>query len=1608
MLPNNAHFASRLRLIVIGLLSVLVFSSALEVRAQSPTPTPPPPQPGLTATAGKARVTLVWSGVIPNTSYKTYKSSSGAAGSFSWLQESNGNQQDNMQVDPFVANGQTYYYFIEACNGGGCAYSGVASATVRLDAPTVSASPGAARIAVTWNAVADADGYQLFRAVNGGSYAWHTNVQTLGPTSVVDHQVGNGANYSYYVLASNGAGKSPASNVASANVNLAAPAGVSAVRVSTSEIRVTWAAVPDATAYAVWSTTNPNGGFFFTHDDDGSSSNTSATIRHISATAVYYFYVTASNSAGNSPPSVVVSTADGDNQPECCYVDSAPMLDAGPGAGSHGPSEGDPVNLATGAESYSPQPDLEVYNPNGLGVTWRRNYHSYQALRGYGSPGFSAGWSHPYDVTLRPANAGSWGLLNLNYANGAGEPLTPELGSAGQPTGVLLTRPGAPYFARGVPGSNVGEWVSVTITWKDQSEWRFNPHPSGLYPLAGITDRLGGGVALTWNGDRTLAQIADAASGATLLTLSYGAGGRLASVADAYGRQVVYGYSAPFGTAPGRLESVSQVGGAGATPPARWTYTYDSANGQQLRTIRVPSPTGTGLSTATINYDNRGRVSSLVDANGNQRVITYGAGSTQVQVKNASGATVMSWTQTYSASRRDTGIVDANNKSTLREYNDPANPLRPTRVVGRDGKATSYTYDQFGNVLTVTTPRNVTTVYAYDYTAFALGRLTSVKEGAKPATTFEYFEPSGLLKSVTSPSPAGTGTATTSYTYDDLGNVLSVTGPGNNAAAQITTTYNYTADGSYAQPAKFGQPLTVTDNLGHVTRLRYDAQGRITSLKDALGQETSISYNLAGQPEELSYPATGQTGTGRARAANAYLYVGGPLNQTTTYDESNVQARQVIYGYGAEGEAASVAGGAEPVTYTYDALYRLKTLKDGENNTTTYDYDGVGNLSGVQMPGGETVQFPLHDPAGRVLRRIDGNGVTTNYVYDDPENLLTDIQYPATPALNVHFGYDSFGRRNLMTDATGSHGYVYGDLDELKSVTTAYTGVTPYAVSYAYYPDGSRKQMTTPAGGFTYGYDAAGRPSSVTNPFYETTQWAYFDNDRLRTQQLEVGALTTYEYNARGQLTRLLNELDTAVISDFNNFAYDGAGNRKSYTASVPGYASATGMLTYEYDAKSQLKREQSTRGAGLDHSFVYDGVGNPTTFRGAAQNFNANNQQQGAGFSHDDNGAPTLYKGQALAFDPENRLTAYGSAMTAGYRGDGLRAWKENAQGRVYFVYDGSLPVLEVTPAPAGGGESGGELGGELGGGSDAGSVTVNTFGAAGLISRKTQGGLGPQGGVPSAFYTFDPQGSVSRVVSPAYSPVGVWPPPPPTVSAPAAYTAHGAPLAGAPAPFGYKAQWGYYTDAETGLQLLTHRYYDPQAGRFLTRDPVGYEGGVNLYGYVQNDPTNGIDPFGLDKLTLPNNPSGLPPGWTKDPSHQYPGGERWISPSGQEGLDFHHGKPGQPKWGGRDHWHKVKPGRNGKWGTDGTVGDRGHLAPGDVVDVDRCITPAPRRLPGRTAEEWRLIEESNRQMEKFWQKIAIGAPVGGAVLLGGPTAAGAVWRLLTGPGGRLIPAMQ
>ena len=454
-----------------------------------------------------------------------------------------------------------------------------------------------------------------------------------------------------------------------------------------------------------------------------------------------------------------------------------------------------------------------------------------------------------------------------------------------------------------------------------------------------------------------------------------------------------------------------------------------------------------------------------------------------------------------------------------------------------------------------------------------------------------------------------------------------------------------------------------------------------------------------------------------------------------------------------------------------------------------------------------------------------------------------------------------------------------------------------------------------------------------------TTSWTYKNNNWLDTQTLENGATATYSYNSLGQVTRLLNQISATTISDFSGIAYDGVGNRTSVTASIPGTPSLSGTTSYTYDSKNQLTQETSTRNGGFTDSFGYDSAGSPTSFKGATKSYNSNNQQTGTDFIYDGNGNPTTYAGITLTFDPENHLSAYGSGLTAAYNGDGLRAWKQSAGARTYFLYDATVPVIEL--------DANGNV------------LATTSFAANGLSSRRTAS--------TSVFYSFDSEGNLAQ----RSDDLG-------TVLSNSLFDSHGASLAGSfSEPFGYKAKFGYYTDSEAFLQLLTERYYDPAFGRFLTRDPVGYGGGINLYSYTNNNPENSNDPDGLS------------------------GSDRWY---GYNNRDFHrwfHRCWKQP--GDADATKEEIEEAYDEWVSRGSPSDGNCWGSSKKTAPSTCNEPATarnrvaRRYPGPSLDEFRLLEESNRQMETFWTKVLVGDAIVGAVLLAPEGAVVGAWRFLT-----------
>jgi RHS repeat-associated protein len=183
---------------------------------------------------------------------------------------------------------------------------------------------------------------------------------------------------------------------------------------------------------------------------------------------------------------------------------------------------------------------------------------------------------------------------------------------------------------------------------------------------------------------------------------------------------------------------------------------------------------------------------------------------------------------------------------------------------------------------------------------------------------------------------------------------------------------------------------------------------------------------------------------------------------------------------------------------------------------------------------------------------------------------------------------------------------------------------------------------------------------------------------------------------------------------------------------------------------------------------------------------------------------------------------------------------------------------------------------------------------------------------------------------------------------------------------PFKFAGGHGYQADADSGLMLLGARYYDASVGRFISRDPIGYEGGLNVYSYCTNGPTSLIDPEGLDAgwagRPFPNDPYGIR-GTTPYDSHFgaavdmmmtiWPGSRNeqmeyvgYIIPDPSGGYTS---TPPQPYWNGYGNPLKLKfpEGAVGWWHTHPFKSREDGRYDPDFSDADRRTSDVTG-LPG------------------------------------------------------------
>jgi len=728
-------------------------------------------------------------------------------------------------------------------------------------------------------------------------------------------------------------------------------------------------------------------------------------------------------------------------------------------------------------------------------------------------------------------------------------------------------------------------------------------------------------------------------------------------------------------------------------------------------------------------------------------------------------------------------------------YDTKGNILTATDALGY---VTTNTYDTSNNLLSVSKPigGGVNALTSYTYNSF--GEILTTTDPLGNVTTNTY-DSHGNLLTVTTPAPNGsTAASVTTFTYNTLGELLTIKDPLNNVT---TLTYFPT-----------GLINTITDPQNNVTTYGYDAHGNRTSVTDALSHQTTFTYDSMDRLTKITYPDTTTT-------QFAYDYRG---RRTSVTDQNG---KVTTYAYDDADRLTTVTDAATPgnvTTYGYDTESNLTSIQDANSRTTSFNYDAFGRVTKTTFPSGYIETYG-YDADNNLTGKTDRKNQTITYTYDQLNRLLQKA-YPDNTAVN--YTYDNDSRLIQVSDPTGTYQFTFDNMGRLTQATTQYTFLTGrnFTASYSYDAASNRTSFTDPENGATgYVYDTLNRLQTLTPPaaFTATGNFGFtYDALSRRTQMTRPNGLKSiYAYDNLSRLLSVLHQSGSTTL-DGASYTVDNAGNRRSKTDQLAAVTS-----NYTYDPIYELT--QVTQGVNTTESYTYDPVGNRLSSLGVSPySNNASNELTsipGTTYTYDNNGN-TLTKvvgsnTTSYTWDFENRLSSVtlpGSGGTVSFKYDpfGRRIYKSSSNGTSIYVYDDDN-LIEETNA--------------------AGAVVARYTQTADRLDEP----IAMLRSSATSYYHADGLGSVTSLSNAAGSLAQTY-----TFDAFGKQTASSGSLTN---PFQYT---GREFDGETSLYFYRARYYDPNVGRFVSEDPIGYKGGANYYRYVGNNGLNLTDPTGLYQL--------------------------------------------------------------------------------------------------------------------------------------------------------------
>jgi RHS repeat-associated protein len=702
--------------------------------------------------------------------------------------------------------------------------------------------------------------------------------------------------------------------------------------------------------------------------------------------------------------------------------------------------------------------------------------------------------------------------------------------------------------------------------------------------------------------------------------------------------------------------------------------------------------------------------------------------------------------------------------------------------------------------------------FLFEYNA--AGRLIKLTDHAGRETTYAYDAGDEHLISVTRPDGQST-----QYAYvtnaDVLRNhhLLSVSPPGGpdvhfsyDALGRLGGQHLAADEESISYAYDSAGKTAVSDAFGNTTAIWLDSRGRTSMVQNPLGYRSQLQYDAASNLTRI----VGPTG----------------LTSQFTYDaDDNLIVSRDPLGY--------------ETAFGYGGPYKdLVWVRDARGNATQYQYDDRGNVTRITYAD-ETYESYQYDGVGNLIASTNRRGQTITYGYNSRGQLISK-DYPDTlDTVDFRYAYDTSGNMTSAIGPEGTTAFTYeARTDRLLRID--YPAIAGRSLFFTFrYDTAGRRVQRVDQDGYTlnYTYDAGGRLDTMTDASDSVVvDYDYDAAGRIDLKTLGNGVYTAYEYDPASQLLSLTNRRsDGEVISSFG-YTYDWAGQRASMIT-------REGTWSYGYDPLGQLTRVMHP--AGREVTYTYDAVGNRTRVKDnavtTAYTANAMNQYVdvgGVSYTYDVDGNLISEAMNGLtstySYDIENRLIAV--SMPAG-------AWTysyDSIGNRKTSSYNGATTQYIVDPVG---------LGDVVAEHDASGNLIVRYDHGLGLISRTNAS-------ANVGYYLFDAIGNTSELVDQVghvanrytYDPFGISLARTETV----------------PNPFEFIGEHGVMDDA-SGLAFMRARFYSAATGRFVSADPIGLSGGINLYGYTANDPVNAIDPNGLKPTASPSTDDPRSPGAVK-----------------------------------------------------------------------------------------------------------------------------------------------